>query len=90
MPARVTQQARQLAWTIAERPTQLRFLIRDRDSKFSRAFVDHYNSHRPHRSLDLAPPDPDAPKLHVVHSPAPGIERRDRLGGLIHEYSVAA
>jgi putative transposase len=141
----VTQQARQLAWTIAERPTQLRFLIRDRDSKFSRdfdaifasegieiiktpirapkanaiaerfvrtaraecldwllivnrrhlervlrAFVDHYNSHRPHRSLDLAPPDPDASKLHVVHSRAPGIERRDRLGGLIHEYSVAA
>jgi hypothetical protein len=40
--------------------------------------------------LDLAPPDPDAPKLHVVHSPTPGIERRDRLGGLIHEYSLAA
>jgi putative transposase len=55
-----------------------------------RAFVDHYNSHRPHRSLDLAAPDPDAPKLHVVRSPAAGIERRDRLGGLIHEYSPAA
>ncbi len=34
----VTQQARQLAWTIAERPTPPRFLIRDRDSKFSRDF----------------------------------------------------
>ncbi len=141
----VTQQARQLAWIIAERPTPLRFLIRNRDSKFSRdfdaifasegieiiktpirapkanaiaerfvrtartecldwlllvnrrhlervlrVFVDHYNSHRPHRSLDLAPPDPDPPKLHVVHSPAACIERRDRLGGLIHEYSPAA
>jgi putative transposase len=141
----ITQQARQLAWTIAERPTPLRFLIRDRDNKFTRdfdaifasegieiiktpirapkanaiaerfvrtaraecldwlllvnrrhlervlhAFVDHYNSHRPHRSLDLAAPDPDAPKLHVVRSPAAGIERRDRLGGLIHEYSPAA
>src|SRR5206468_5050061 len=32
----VTQQARQLTWTIAERPTPLRYLIRDRDSKFSR------------------------------------------------------
>jgi putative transposase len=53
-------------------------------------FVDHYNSHRPHRSLDLAPPDPDALKLHLVRSPAAGIERRDRLGGLIHEYSLAA
>jgi len=55
-----------------------------------RIFVDHYNSHRPHRSLELTPPDRDAAKLHVVRSPAAGIERRDRLGGLIHEYSLAA
>jgi putative transposase len=55
-----------------------------------RVFVDHYNSHRPHRSLDLAPPDPDTAKLHVARSAAAGIERRDRLGGLIHEYSLAA
>ncbi|MCA1709522.1 MAG: hypothetical protein LC808_42090, partial [Actinobacteria bacterium] len=34
----VTQQARQFAWTIAERPTPLRFLSRDRDSEFSRDF----------------------------------------------------
>jgi hypothetical protein len=31
----VTQQARQFAWTIAERPKPLRFLSRDRDSQFS-------------------------------------------------------
>jgi transposase InsO family protein len=34
----VTQQARQLAWTFGERPEPLRFLIRDRDSKFTRSF----------------------------------------------------
>jgi len=33
-----TQQARQLAWSLAGRPTPIRFLIHDRDSKFSRAF----------------------------------------------------
>jgi hypothetical protein len=32
----VTQQARQLAWTLPERATPVRFLIRDRDSKFTR------------------------------------------------------
>jgi hypothetical protein len=45
-----------------------------------RIFVDHYNSHRPHRSLKLAPPDPPARKLRVVPSTA-DVERRDRLGG---------
>ena len=55
-----------------------------------RVFVDHYNSHRPHRSLNLKPPDPAAGKLQspaLAHGP---VERRDRLGGLIHEYSLAA
>ena len=31
----VTQQARQLAWTLSERATPVRFLIRDRDSKLT-------------------------------------------------------
>lgn len=120
----VAQQARQFAWTLAERPSPLRFLIRDRDSKFTRdfdtvfasegieiirtpirapranaiaerfvrtvrsecldwllivnqrhlecvlrVFVDHYNCHRPHRSLNLAPPEPTPPKLRVVRPP---------------------
>ena len=55
-----------------------------------RVFVDHYNSHRPHRSLNLAPPDPPARKLRVVRPQTAGVERRDRLGGLVHEYSLAA
>ena len=34
----VTQQARWLAWTLPERATPVRFLVRDRDSKFTRDF----------------------------------------------------
>jgi putative transposase len=48
----------------------------------------HYNRERPHRGLKLRPPDPAT----AIQPPGTGkIERRDRLGGLIHEYrSVAA
>jgi len=140
-----TQQARQLAWSLPERATPARFLIHDRDSKFSRAFnevfrsagveiirtpfrapqanafaerwvgtvrrdcldwllissrrqlervlrvyVDHYNTHRPHRALGLTPPTP-GPSLRLVGSNPPDrLHRRDRLGGLIHEYARAA
>jgi hypothetical protein len=104
----VTQQAREFAWTLHEQRSRFRFLIRDRDSKFTRdfdavfaselieiiktpvqapkanavaerfvrtvraecldwllivnrrhlervlrIFVEHYNSHTPHRSLNL-------------------------------------
>jgi len=142
----VTQQARQLAWGLAERSTPARFVIRDRDSKFTRefdtvirsegvetvrtpvrapkanalaerfvrtvraecldwllilnrrhlervlrVFTEHYNGHRPHRALNLAPPDPQRPLLRLATSPAPAhLERRDLLGGLIHEYGFAA
>ena len=34
----VAQQARQLGWGLGERPTPMRFLIRDRDSKFTGVF----------------------------------------------------
>jgi putative transposase len=40
----IAQQARQLAWSLAERETPLRFLIHDRDSKFGRAFDDVFRS----------------------------------------------
>jgi putative transposase len=53
-----------------------------------RVFVDHYNAHRPHRSLDLAPPAATGHQRRVA-SPH-DLKRRDRLGGLIHEYSNAA
>jgi putative transposase len=53
-------------------------------------FVDHYNGHRPHRSLNLKPPDPAAPKPQLMHSPTAPVARRDRLGGLLHEYRLAA
>jgi len=141
----VTQQARQFTWKLREQPDLFRFLIRDRDSKFTRdfdavfasegieiiktpirapkanafaerfvrtartecldwllivngrhlervlrVFVDHYNSHRPHRSLNLRPPDASTHTLRIVHPPTAAIERRERLGGLIHEYNLAA
>ena len=35
-------------------------------------------------------PDPAARTLRALHQPTAVIERRDRLGGLIHEYLVAA
>jgi putative transposase len=40
----VIQQARQLSWTLAERSEPLRFLIRDRDQKFTDGFDDVFRS----------------------------------------------
>jgi transposase InsO family protein len=132
-----------------ERPegmTTPRFLIRDRDSKFTRVFDDvfasdgtrvimtpvqapnagafaerwvrtvrqecldwmliwgrrhlervldeyvrHYNDQRPHRSLALRPPR--GIDIGVVPGGAPAavsVGRRDRLGGLVHEYYQVA
>ncbi len=141
----VTRQARQFAWTLQERPGSFCFLIRDRDSKFTRefgavfasesieiiktpirtpkanafaerfvrtaraecldwllimnrrhlervlrVFIDHYNTHRPHRSLNLTSPTPTALNLLGIPPTPASIERRDRLGGLLHEYKLAA
>jgi putative transposase len=142
----VAQQARNLAWSLPEREVPARFLIHDRDRKFTAAFdevfssegvdivrtpiaapkanaiaerfvgtvrrecldwllisgrrhlervlevfVDHYNGHRPHRALELAAPDRRRPGLRLFCTPpGPAVRRRDRLGGLIHEYRVAA
>jgi len=139
----VTQQARQFAWTLQEQRSRFRFLVRDRDSKYTRdfdavfasegiqivktpvrapkanaiaerfigtvrrecldwllilnrrhlehvlrVFIDHYNLHRPHRSLHLFPPAATSRECRVASSRE--LKRRDRLGGLIHEYSCAA
>ena len=48
-------------------------------------FVDHYNEHRPHRSLDQRPPLPtNPPNAH------PRVLKSIRCDGLIHEYRNAA
>jgi transposase InsO family protein len=49
-------------------------------------YVDHYNTHRPHRSLHQQPPDTAGPPSEAQAS----VIRRDRLGGLTHEYLQAA
>jgi putative transposase len=53
-------------------------------------FIGHYNGHRPHRALGLAPPEPRPPAQPHATPRAPAIHRHDRLGGLIHEYTIAA
>ena len=52
-----------------------------------REYLEHYNTHRPHRSLDQRPsagrtPPPRAATVRPL--------RRDRLGGLLHEYVQVA
>jgi putative transposase len=139
-----TQQARNIIETVTDRPAPIRFLIHDRDSKFTAAFdevfrsetiriirtpvrapqanaymerwigsirrecldrllilnrrhlervlpayIQHYNAHRPHRSLNQRPPDAGEPEPRPVTA-LDRIRRRDVLGGLIHEYKPAA
>jgi hypothetical protein len=48
----------------------------------------HCNGHRPHRALGQAPPL--GPGESAVAVSAGRIVRRDRLGGLIHEYAQVA
>jgi putative transposase len=51
-------------------------------------YVDHYNTHRPHRTLGQRPPDGRTHAVTADHNVR--VLRRDRLGGLLHEYSQVA
>jgi putative transposase len=53
-------------------------------------YVEHYNTHRPHRALALTPPMPEHRLRLVASNPPHQLNRHDRLGGLIHEYTRAA
>jgi putative transposase len=51
-----------------------------------RVYRRHYNEHRPHRALELLPPDGgDSAPLNTSHC----LHRCDLLGGPIHEYEAA-
>jgi putative transposase len=145
----VTQQARNLLMRLDDEGVRARFLIRDRDSKFTHAFdevfrsegirvirapvraprarahaerwvgslrrecldrllivgrrhlesvvrvyAQHYNEHRPHRSLAQQPPLAKPPPIREPRASEQvrldRVRRRDRLGGLLHEYELAA
>src|SRR6266536_452926 len=54
-----------------------------------REYVAHHNTHRPHRALQQQPPIPKP--IPISTPPGDGrVLRRDRLGGLLHEYELAA
>ncbi|MGH9892553.1 MAG: integrase core domain-containing protein, partial [bacterium] len=53
------------------------------------AYAEHYNAGRPHRGLDLAAPE-DKETLSFRSVADLHLHRTDKLGGLIHEYEVAA
>jgi putative transposase len=72
-----------LDWTVVWNERQLNRVLIE--------YMGHYNTARPHRSLDLRPPRP-ATRLGLVQ---PGtvessVQQVDVLGGLIHEYGRAA
>jgi putative transposase len=139
----VAQQARNLVVNLEEGIGRFRFVLRDRDTKFTARFdavfaaegiqvlrtpvrapqanahaqrwigtvrrevldrmlifgrrqlvsvlteyAEHYNVHRPHRALGQAPPL--GPGESAVVMSVGRVARRDRLGGLIHEYAQVA
>jgi transposase InsO family protein len=53
-------------------------------------YVSHYNAHRPHRALGLQAPEAAPTPILAARSSPREVHRRDRLGGLLHEYEVAA
>lgn len=71
-----------LDWILVFRRRQLEAVLQE--------YIRHYNAHRLHRSLGLRPPEARPVPLAVARPSPRQIRRRDRLGGLIHEYELAA
>jgi len=69
-----------LDWILITGERQFRLVLSE--------YADHYNLHRPHRALQQAPPV-GRPVLSAPHSHL-RVLRRDRLGGLLREYSQVA
>ena len=70
-----------LDWLLIRGPRHLEQVLRE--------YVGHYNVARPHRALELRAllaPGHFAPPRRPVEE----VLRRDRLGGLIHEYEPVA
>jgi putative transposase len=78
-----TVRAECLDWTVVWNQRQLHRVLSE--------YLRHYNTVRPHRSLDLQPPRP-ASGLTLVEpdSIVSPVQRVEVLGGLIHEYRRAA
>jgi putative transposase len=51
-------------------------------------YVKHHNRSRPHRALNLSPPNPPPPVIDLDEQRR--IRRKPILGGLINEYERAA
>ena len=69
-----------LDWTLILGPRHL--------DRVLRSYVKHYNQKRPHRGLHLLAPEGAVPAAEV--GVVRHVQRRDLLGGLIHEYECAA
>ena len=67
----------------------LLILSRRHFERVLRIYIRHYNRQRPHRALQLQAPEQEE----FARTPLPvdaRVRRRDRLGGLLHEYYEAA
>ena len=53
-------------------------------------YLEHYNTGRPHRGINLDLPVPRPVQTATVLPFVGGVNRVDVLGGLIHEYERAA
>jgi hypothetical protein len=80
----VTQQARQFTWTLQEQPSCFRFLIRDRDSKFTRSFDAVFASQGIHVVQDAV----RVPKANAFAERFVGTVRRECLDWLLIQVPV--